>query len=154
MKNISHVLLSILWITCLSLLSACGPTPTQIQPQTTVAVNPSFQTGLTPIATIPAYRCGAWSSNNAPGSYSTISIYAKLTQTVAGVSGANARAVVHFRDQDAPLDQQPVSDKGGFVAFTLPLQGRQPHQVPATVDVSFTIKGKTIQCTPAFFTPQ
>ncbi|HLZ58094.1 MAG TPA: hypothetical protein VKR06_14230, partial [Ktedonosporobacter sp.] len=127
---------------------------TQARPQPTVTINPSFQAQLTQVPAAPAYRCGAWSSNNAPGAYSSIDIYAKLTKSVAGVSGAAASAVVHFKYMDITLDQRPTSDSGGFVTFTLPLEGREPHQVPATVDVSFTVAGKRIVCTPAFFTPQ
>ena len=150
-----HVLTpGMLLTTLLTLVAACGPAVNQVQPQKTVSIDKSFQSQVSPIPTSPTYRCGAWSSNNAPGDYSVISIYAKLTRNVAGVSGATANAVAHFQDGDAQLNQKPISDKGGYVTFTLPLEGRQPSQVPTTVDVSFTTGGKTIQCTPAFFTPQ
>lgn len=138
----------------LFLLVACGPTASQAKPQQTVTVNKSFQSQLSPVPTVPTYRCGAWSSNNVPGTYSTITIYAKLIKNVAGISGATAQAVVHFQEVDAALDQQPASDSGGYVSFTLPLQGRQPGGVPATVDVTFKVGGQSVQCTPAFFTPQ
>ncbi|HLZ61391.1 MAG TPA: hypothetical protein VKR06_30965, partial [Ktedonosporobacter sp.] len=61
-----HALLLIL------LLAACGPASTQARPQPTVTINPSFQAQLTQVPAAPAYRCGAWSSNNAPGAYSSI----------------------------------------------------------------------------------
>ena len=81
-------------------------------------------------------------------------MYAKLTtKSVEGVAGATANATAHFSSFDYNLDQQPVSDAGGYVSFTLPLQGRQPRLTPATVDVSFTVNGKTIHCSSAFFTP-
>jgi hypothetical protein len=87
--------------------------------------------------------------------YSTIFIYARLTKDVAGVSGATATAVVHFKNFDLTLDQQPTSDSGGYVSFPLSLQGREPYKIPATVDVTFTnFPGGTVHCTPAFFTPQ
>ncbi|MBV9228362.1 MAG: hypothetical protein JOZ18_03540 [Chloroflexi bacterium] len=151
MKSTYQLTLSALLLTLL--LAACGPTINQIKPQPTATVDKSFQAQVSPIPTIPPYRCGAWSSNNAPGANSTISIYAKLTKDVTGVSGAKASAVVHFQDNDVTLDQQPVSDGNGYVSFSLPLQGRQPHQVPATVDVTFTVGGTTVHCSPAFFTP-
>ncbi|HYU75898.1 MAG TPA: hypothetical protein VEL31_24760, partial [Ktedonobacteraceae bacterium] len=100
------------------------------------------------------YRCGAWASNNAPSPNATIVIFARLIKNVKGVSGATASAIVHFRNGDQTLDQQPASDDGGYVSFKLPLQGRQPDRVPATVDVIFSnFPGGTVQCTPAFFTP-
>ena len=154
MKTTYRTLFCVLSLGLVVFLAACGATVNQVKPQQTVVVNPSFQSQVSPIPTIPTYRCGAWSSNNSPGTYSTILIYAKLTKNVNGVAGATANAVVHFKNFDQPLDQQPVSDSGGYVTFTLPLQGRQPSRTPTTVDVSFSINGKTIHCIPAFFTPQ
>jgi hypothetical protein len=136
----------------LLLLTACGSTTGQIKPQETVTISKSFQAQLSPIPTVPPYRCGAWSSNNAPGSYSSIFIYARLTKNLFGASGVSAQAVVHFKGFDVTLDPQ-TSDDRGYVAFPLSLQGRQPRQVPATVDVTFSVSGKNITCT-AFFTPQ
>jgi hypothetical protein len=139
------------------LISACGPTPTQLQVQPTVTVNPAFQAQLMPLPTVPPYRCGAWASNNAPNAYSTISIFARLTKDIAGVSNAKAQAVVHFTNfGDISLDSQPMSDSGGYVSFTLSLAGRQPSQTPATVSVTFTVPGvkQGINCSSAFFTPQ
>lgn len=153
MRNLYHILFSVLALGLLLLLAACGPTVNQVKPQQTVVVDKSFQSQVSPLPTTPTYRCGAWSANNAPGAYTVLTIYAKLTKNVSGVSGATASATAHFRDADFTLDQQPVSDAGGYVTFALPLQGRQPRQTPATVDVSFSIDGKTIQCSSAFFTP-
>ncbi len=136
------------------LVAACGPEVTQIKPQQTVTIGKSFQTQATPLATVPPYRCGAWASNNAPNAFSTILVFAKLTKNIKGVGGATAAATVHFAGGDVTLDTQPTSDQGGMVSFTLPLQGRQPGGIPATVDVSFTIGGTTVQCSSAFFTPQ
>jgi hypothetical protein len=133
------------------LLTACGTAVSSARPQQTVTVNPSFQAALSPVPTVPPYRCGAWASNNAPGSGSTIQIYARLTKDALGVSGITAQAVVHFQDFDAPLDSQ-TTDDGGYVAFPLSLQGRQPRQIPATIDVTFSVSNKNITCT-AFFTP-
>lgn len=140
-------------IVLLLMLTACGATPDQVAPQQTVTVSGGFQSQASPIPTIPTYRCGAWSSNNAPGPNSTINIYAKITKDLAGVSGATAIAVVHFQGGDQQLDQHPRSDNGGYVTFTLNLQGRQPDRIPATVDVTFGFPGVTLKCTPAFFTP-
>ena len=156
MNSTRHIPFSILYVGLLLLLAACAPlaNTNQVQLQPTVTINPSFQSQISPIPTVPEYRCGAWSSNNAPRPDSTITIYARLTKDIAGVSGATANAVVHFKDGDQPLSQQSTSDAGGFVSFHLPLQGRQPIGVPATVDVTFTnFPGGTLQCTPAFFTP-
>jgi hypothetical protein len=145
---------SVLCMALLLLLAACGPTASPITPQATVTISNTFQSQVSPIPTVPAYRCGAWTSDNAPGASSTITIYARLTKDIAGVNGATATAVVHFQGGDQTLDQHPVSDAGGYVSFTLPLQGRQPDKIPATVDVSFTnFPGGTVGCTPAFFTP-
>lgn len=139
----------------LLLLAACGPTANQIMSQQTVTVNPGFQSQLSPVPTAAPYRCGAWTSNNAPGAYSTIQIYARLTQNIAGVAGATATAVVHFQGGDQELDAHPTSDNGGYVTFTLTLQGRQPTGIPATIDVIFTnFPGGTLHCTQAFFTPR
>jgi hypothetical protein len=134
------------------LLTACGTAVNSVSPQQTVTVNPSFQAQLSPVPTVPPYRCGAWASNNTPGSGSTIQIYARLTKDALGISGITAQAVVHFQDFDDPLDAQ-TTDDGGFVAFPLSLDGRQPRHVPATVDVTFSVSGKNITCT-AFFTLQ
>ncbi len=137
------------------LISCGGPTVDQAAPQTTVTVNPNFQSQLSPIPTPATYRCGAWASNNAPGPNSTIIIYARLTKNLDPVSGATATAVVHFQNNDLTLDQHSISDSGGYVSFTLPLQGQQPVKIPATVDVIFTnFPGGTLHCSQAFFTPQ
>jgi hypothetical protein len=152
----SHALkLSVFCTALLLMLAACGVTPDQVAPQQTVTVGSTFQSQVSPIATVPTYRCGAWSSNNAPGPNSTINVYARITKNLAGVNGATATAVVHFQGGDQELDQHPTSDTGGYVSFTLDLQGRQPDRIPATVDVIFTnFPGGTLHCTPAFFTPK
>ncbi|MBA2681067.1 MAG: hypothetical protein H0U76_22055 [Ktedonobacteraceae bacterium] len=103
---------------------------------------------------VPKYRCGAWTSTSAPGAYGSITIYAKLTKDVTGVSGAMAQAVIHFKDSDVTLDARPVSDAGGYVNFALPLQGRQPRLSAATIDINFSVQGQTVHCSQAFFTPQ
>lgn len=159
MNRISRFFLPIFALGCLLLLAACGTFApvTQAQPRATATVNPSFQAKLSPVPTFAPYVCGAWSSNNAPSPYSTITIYARLTHKVQGVSGATATATVNFSYGSVSLDTQPVSDNGGYVTFALSLAGRQPSGVPATVGVSFSgIPGfsKTVQCTPAFFTPR
>jgi len=154
MKNIHRLIYSSISACLLLLFGACGTTATQITPQQTVTINKGFQAQTSPVPTVPPYRCGAWSSNNAPGAFSTIIIYAKLTKDVKGVGGATAQAVAHFQGNDLPLDKQAVSDAGGYVSFTLSLQGRQPRGVPTTVDVSFAVAGTHVACTPAFFTPQ
>jgi len=117
------------------MLAACGATPDQVAPQQTVTISKTFQSQVSPIPPIPTYLCGAWSSNNAPGPNSTINIYARITKDLAGVPGAAATAIVHFQGGDQTLDQHPTSDSGGYVSFTLALQGRQPDKIPATVDV-------------------
>lgn len=141
----------------LLMLAACGPVSTTGQKTTkAVKINPSFQAQVSPVPTEATYACGAWSSNNTPGPDSTITIYARLTKNVVGVSGANATAIVHFQSGDVQLEDQPDSDSGGYVTFRLSLAGRQPVKVPATVDVSFTnVPGHSgsIHCQPAFFTP-
>ena len=157
MKNYQQILLSVFSFSLLLLLAACGPSvSSQANTQQTVTINKSFQSQRTPVPTVPPYRCSAWSSNNAPPPNATITIYARLTRDVAPVSGASATAVVHFKTFDQPLNAQAPSDAGGYVTFTLQLQGQQPSQVPATVVVTFSnIRGgpNTLHCTPAFFTP-
>jgi hypothetical protein len=139
--------------TLLLLLTACGATAEQVVPQQTVTVNSGFQSQVSPLPKIPAYLCGAWSSNNAPHPNSSILVFARITQNLAGVHGATATAVVHFQSGDQELDQHPTSDNGGYVSFKLDLQGRQPTGTPATVDVTFGFPGVTVKCTSAFFTP-
>ena len=140
----------------LALLSACSSASavnmSSTQPQQAVTMNPGFQTQTSPIPTIPAYRCGAWTSNNAPNPGSTITVYARLTHLVQGVQDMTATAIVHFQSGDVTLDQA-TSDQGGYVSFTLALQGRQPAKVPATIDVTFTgVPGGAQKCA-TFFTP-
>jgi hypothetical protein len=153
-SRVRYISLSTLLLGLLLLLGACGPNAAQIEAQPTVTINPSFQSQISPIPSPAEYRCGAWSSNNAPNPDANIIIYARLTKDIAGIKGATATAVVHFKDGDQVIDQQPTSDDGGYVMFKLALQGRQPVRVPATVDVTFAnFPGGTVQCTPAFFTP-
>jgi hypothetical protein len=137
----------------LLLLAGCGPTVSQPPTQPKITIDSNFQNQETPPPPVPTYRCGAWASNNAPGPYSIIIIYAKLTQNIVGLSGGVATATAHFDGTNVALKQKPVSDNGGYVMFLLPLEGRQLAGVPTTVDVSFNIEGETVQCTPAFFTP-
>ncbi len=140
-------------LTIFVVLTACGPTVSTAQPQQTVTINPNFPAQISPIPTVPPYRCGAWTSNNAPGIAETITIYARLTHDAQGVANMFAAAVVHFQSGDVALDQTS-SDAGGYVMFTLNLQGRQPAQVPATIDVTFTgLQGGPVKCSQAFFTP-
>jgi hypothetical protein len=145
---------SLLLFSLFLLVAACGPTVNEIKPQQAITINKSFQTQATPLATVPTYRCGAWASNNAPTAFNTILILAKLTQDIKSIAGATATATVHFQEGDVTLATQPISDQGGMVSFTLPLQGRQPKGIPATVGVSFTVGKATVTCSPAFFTPQ
>lgn len=160
MKTINNYIRGVLfWALALMVLltlSACGSASavslSSTQPQQTVTVNPSFQTQMSPIPTIPSYRCGAWTSNNAPNPGSTITVYARLTHNIQGVQGITATAIVHFQSGDVTLNQA-TSDQGGYVTFTLALQGRQPTKVPATIDVTFTgVPGGAQKCT-TFFTP-
>lgn len=138
----------------LLVLVACGPTanrPSQLQ---NVTFGKMFQNQTQAAPLPPTYRCGAWASNNAPGAYSTIFIYARLTANIEGINGAKAHGVVHFDSGDVTLDQQPISDSGGYVSFLLSLQGRQSAGVPATVDINFHVGGQVVHCSSAFFTPQ
>jgi len=140
----------------LCILTACSSLApvTKLKTVPTVQVNPSFQKQLSPIPTETSYVCGSWSSNNAPNAYSSIVIYARLMHDVHPISGATASATVHFHTFDLPLDQHPVSDNGGYVEFSLSLQGREPNLIPATVSVSFSLNKQTINCASAFFTPE
>ncbi len=138
----------------LCLLSACAPTVDRVRPQQTLTVNQQFQQQLTPVPTIPAYRCGAWASHNMPDAHGSISIYARLTKgSAGGWAGVMAQAVVHFKRGDVSLHERPTSDTGGYVMFHLSLTGEQPHLVPATVDVTFSTQDVPTACT-AFFTPR
>jgi hypothetical protein len=154
MKIMYFLVFIIKLLSLLCLLSACRSDARQLASVPTVTVNPGFQRQLSPVSTVPLYRCGAWTSNNTPDAYTTITIYAKLTKDdMAGVLGVPATAIVHFKYANVILDQRPVSDRNGYVTFTLPLQGRQPRLIPAMVDVKFAVSGSPVQCS-AFFTPQ
>src|SRR5438552_15938334 len=97
-RNRSLVLkLGVFCASLLFMLTACGATPDQVAPQQAVTGSTGFQSKASPIPTIPAYLCGAWSSNNAPGPNSTIIIFARITKNLAGVSGATATAVAQFQ---------------------------------------------------------
>ncbi len=151
-----RILLWPLALVALLALSACGSASAvnvgSTQPQQTMTVSSGFQAQMTPIPTIPPYRCGAWTSNNAPGPGSTITLYARLTHNIQGVQGITATAVVHFQSGDVTLDQA-TSDQGGYVSFKLALQERQAAKVPATIDVTFSgVPGGAQKCT-TFFTP-
>ena len=130
MKKKHSILTPIILLALALLLAACSgfeaAAINQPPPQQTVTISKTFQSQLSPLPTVPPYLCGAWSSNNAPGPYSTITIYARLTKNLVAVSGAMATAVVHFKDGDVTLDTHPLSDSGGYVTFTVSLQGRQP----------------------------
>ncbi len=158
MHSLRSLSLTILVFSSLFLLAACGPAvASQAQTQQTATISKSFQTIATPIPTVPAYRCAAWSSNNAPSAYSTINVYARITKDIGPVTGANATAVAHFQSGDQTFTATAASDNGGYVTFKVQLQGQQPRGTPATIDVSFSsIPGYngTLRCTPAFFTPQ
>ncbi len=160
MYTFRSIVVTVPVLSLLLLLAACTPSvagQTTTNTQQTVTINKGFQSQASPIPTVPPYRCGAWSSNNAPGPNSTITIYARITKNIVPVSGASATAVVHFKSSDQQLGSQTLSDNGGYVTFTLPLQGQQPINIPATVDVTFTnLPGANspLHCTPAFFTPQ
>jgi len=158
MHTFRSLFLSVLALSFLLSLAACTPSVSgQTNSQKQVTIDKGFQSQISPIPTIPPYRCGAWSSNNAPSSNSTITIYARIMKDIAPVAGANATAVVHFTGSNQQIDSQPTSDNGGYVSFSLQLQGQQPSHVPATVDVTFTnLPGGhgPLRCTPAFFTPQ
>jgi hypothetical protein len=159
MKNVNALVRSmLLWplaLVALLALSACGSdlsTTIGTQPQPTTTVNAGFQSQVTPLPTIPPYRCGTWTSNNAPNPGATLLIYARLTHNLQGVQGMQATATVHFQGGDVTLDQQ-ASDQGGYVTFTLQLQDQQPANVPATVDVTFTNVPGGNQTCETFFTP-
>lgn len=159
MNRFSRSLLPIVALSFLVLFAACSSIVpvAQVQKQPTVTIPKSFQSQISPIPTFPPYVCGSWSSNNAPTPYATITIYAKLSHNLAGVSGAVASATVNFQSGYVQLASNPISDSGGYVTFLLPLEGRQPVGVPATVSITFSnipgYKG-TLDCTQAFFTPQ
>jgi hypothetical protein len=136
-------------------VAGCGSTPAlnAAQPQQVATINPGFQSQVTPIPTVPPYRCGAWTSNNAPNAGATIAVLARLTRAGKGVEGIAAVADVHFLSGDVTLNQD-TSDAGGYVSFPLSLQNRQPARIPATIDVTFHgLPGGALTCV-AFFTPR
>src|SRR5947209_15268354 len=102
MNNFRYIALGSVFI-LLVLLTACGPSASQVKPQPTVVISKSFQSQLSPIPSPATYRCGAWSSNNTPSTNATITIYARITKDLKPVSGANASAVVHFQTANQPL---------------------------------------------------
>jgi hypothetical protein len=137
-------------------LAACQANSSVMQDrQPLPTINPAFQTMMSPVATVAPYRCGSWTSDNAPGPGETITIYARLMHDLQGIPDKPASATVHFQYGDFTLTQEATSDSGGYVSFALPLAGRQPARVPATVDVTFNgLPGGPLRCTQAFFTPR
>jgi hypothetical protein len=136
-------------------LAGCGAAPaiSATQPQQVATINPGFQSRVTAIPTVPLYRCGAWTSNNAPNPGGMITVFARLTHNGKGVAGIAAVANVHFQSGNVTLNQA-TSDAGGYVSFSLSLQNRQPTLVPALVAVTFSgLPGGRLGCT-AFFTPR
>src|SRR5256885_10992024 len=94
------------------LLGACGPAVNEPPTQKTVTINPTFQSQLSPVPTIPTYRCGSWTSNKAPGRYSTITIYAPPTKDVASVSGPMATAARQFPEEElTPAHNPPNANR-------------------------------------------
>src|ERR1700726_2843715 len=89
-----HYLLIILALLVAACKPALGPTVTisQTNMPATATVSTAFQNQLSPLPTVPSYRCGAWSSNTAPTSHATLTIYAKLTSYLTGVPDATASA--------------------------------------------------------------
>jgi hypothetical protein len=150
-NNISHCILS---IGLLLLLAACGATAAPVEPQKTGTANPSFRIQVSPAPTVPPYRCGSWVSTHSPNAYDTITIYARVTKNTVGVANATANAIVHFKYTDIPLNPKASSDLGGYLTFTIALQGRQPRQTPATVDVTVMVGQTKVPCSSTFFTPQ
>src|SRR5258707_15829923 len=139
MKTFRYILFSAMLLSMgVLLLTGCGSTASQVSIQPTATVDKSFQSQLSPVPTAPAYRCGAWSSNNAPNGYATITIYARIMKDVAPVSGATASAVAHFQGSDQPLDAQGASDSGGYVKFTFLFSRCDASQGPSAAGVNFT----------------
>jgi hypothetical protein len=155
MKRAPSILLNFLLLLA---LTACGPTVSQWQTTRNVLVKEGFQKEIPKLALLPRYLCGAWSSTNAPNPYSSINIYARLTQhiddKVIPTAGAQAHATIHYAYANTELDQAPISDSGGYATFFLQLRGQQPRLMAATVDITFKIQGKEVPCSHAFFTPQ
>jgi hypothetical protein len=150
-KALCHLFCGLLMLA----LAGCGAAPaiSATQPQSVATINPGFQSRVTPIPTVPAYRCGAWTSNNAPNPGATITVFARLTHNGKGVAGIAAVADVHFQSGNVVLNQD-TSDAGGYVSFPVPLQNRQPALVPALIAVTFSgLSGGPLRCT-AFFTPR
>lgn len=151
----SKALCSLFFGLLLLALAGCGAAPaiSATQPQAVATINPGFQSGVTPMPTVPPYRCGAWTSNNAPNPGATITVFARLTHNGKGVAGIAAVADVHFQSGDLTLNQA-TSDTGGYVSFPLALQNRQPALLPALISVTFSgLPGGRLECT-AFFTPR
>src|SRR5260370_9731040 len=109
MNNARSISLCALLIGLLLILAACGPTATQLQPQPTVTIDPSFQSQVSPIPSPGKYRCGAWASNNAPSPDATIVIFARLIKNLMAVSGTTATAILHFKDVHQTLTHNPPS---------------------------------------------
>jgi hypothetical protein len=154
-KALCHLFSGLCALFVVLALAGCSSTPVlnAAQPQQVATINPGFQSQVTPIPGVPLYRCGAWTSNNAPNAGATITVLARLTRAGKGVGGITAVAAVHFRSGDVTLNQD-TSDAGGYVSFPLPLQNRQPAHIPATIDVTFHgLSSGALRCT-AFFTPR
>ncbi len=115
------------------LVAACGASadankPTDLNgPQVTVTVH--LGTNASPTPALPAYFCGAWTTNTTP-TFGTpmIAVYAKFVHNnngnPEGVGGANAQATVLWADSyNDTYTSQTSAD--GLAIFNVTIPGRQ-----------------------------
>lgn len=131
-----------------------------------VTVTIQFNTDLTttPLPSQPAYLCGAWITNTAPGYVpgSTIPVYAKFIHLVnsnpQGVAGASAQATLYLADAAPKALQPTVTGTDGLAVFSFQLPN-DPNIANHNnlVTVTFTAPDgsscKVDQDRAAYFTP-
>ncbi len=134
------------------LIVACGSSATASNvnlgaPPVTVTINLNGNNfnSSSPTPTLPTYWCGAWATDTSPILGTTVGVYAKYTQNVAGnpvgVEGATATATVTWPD-GTTSSQTVTTTKDGLAVFYVPTTGQTDALGQITyVTVSFQASG-------------
>ncbi|TMC93250.1 MAG: hypothetical protein E6J11_17610 [Chloroflexi bacterium] len=116
MHTFRSIFLTVLALSFLLSLAACTPSVSgQSNSQKQVTIDKGFQSQVSPVPTVPPYRCGAWSSNNAPDPNSTITIYARITKDIVqGRQPSHVPATVDVTFTNIPQGHGPLQCTAAF----------------------------------------